>query len=199
MVSRFVFITTGAVLLLFTGVYLSRSSNFDHLGIMSEPSSSVPMDVTLSVPPSASSDLGSAAFRVTITNTSPHAIFILTWQSPIDPRAVRTGMFKFVSTTTNTAAPCMDMKLNRRMPEFFNPDDEAIVEVPAGGKFEEDFIAKEPEVALTKGDRYKVKTEGWWMRYWVHDGSINPAHLGVDKGRSGEFLSNEIEVDVRGA
>lgn len=82
------------------------------------------------------------------------------------------------------------------MPEFFLPDDDAIVEIPAGGKFEKDFIAREPEVALTKGDRYRVKTEGWWMRYWVHDGSIDPKKLDVDKGRSGDFLSNEIEVDV---
>jgi hypothetical protein len=195
MVSRFAIVTAGAISLLFTGLYL-RSFEFGQINIMSESSSSVPIEVTLSVPPSPSSNLGAAAIRVTITNNSPHTVSILSWSSPIDARAVVTGMFQFVSTTTNKPAPCLDMKINRRMPDFFLPDDDAIVEVPAKGTFEKDFIAKEPEVALTKGDRYRVKTEGWWMRVWVHDGSTDPAKLDVESAISGDFVSNEIEVDI---
>jgi hypothetical protein len=195
MVSRFVIVTAGAIFLLVTGIYL-RTSNVVQLGTMSEPSSSVPIDVALSIPPTPSSNLGSAAIRVTITNNFPHTISLLSWSSPVDPRAVITGMFQFISTTTNNPAPCLDMKINRRMPAYFLPDDDAIVEIPSGGTFEKDFIVQEPEVALTKGDRYRVKTEGWWMRFWVHDGSIDPTRLSTESGRSGDFLSNEIEVDI---
>ncbi|EPE30597.1 hypothetical protein GLAREA_03564 [Glarea lozoyensis ATCC 20868] len=195
MVSRFAIVTVGAISLLLTGLYL-RSFESGQINVMSESQSSVPIEVTLSVPPSSSSNLGAASIRVTITNNSPHTVWILSWSSPVDARAVVTGMFKFISTTTNKPAPCLDMKINRRMPDFFLPDDDAIVEVPAKGTYEKDFIAKEPEVALTKGDRYRVKTEGWWMRVWVHDGSTDAAKLEVESAISGDFVSNEIEVDI---
>jgi hypothetical protein len=88
------------------------------------------------------------------------------------------------------------MKINRRMPAYFLSDEEPIVQVPARGKFEKDFVVQEPDVVLTKGDRYRVKTEGWWMRVWVHDGSIDTEKLSIESGRSGDFFSNEIEVDI---
>ena len=167
--------------------------------IMPETSdiSSVPIEVHLSVPPTPASNLGSTVIRVTITNNSPHPVYILSWSTPLDRRAVITGQFQFISTTTNDPAPCPNMKINRRMPDSFLSNDDAIFEVPAKGSIVKDVVAAEPEVALTKGDRYRVKTEGWWMRFWVYDGEKeDPVRLVVEDGKSGDFLSNEIEVDV---
>ncbi|CAG8956917.1 hypothetical protein HYFRA_00012372 [Hymenoscyphus fraxineus] len=158
---------------------------------------SVPFEVELSTGIDAEYEFGSVVVHIKITNKTPYPIFLLSWLSPLDPKAVAMGTFSFISTKTNEPAPCLDIKLNRKPPAFFAPSDHAIIELPANGEIKRAVVAKQPEVALTKGERYRVKTEGHWMTFWVQeDAATDMSQLKMEDGKSGEYASNEIEIDV---
>lgn len=158
---------------------------------------SVPFEVELSTGLASDSDLGSIVVHIKITNKTPHRIFLLSWLSPLDPRAVAMGKFSFISTKTNNPAPCIDIKINRKPPAYFAPSDHVIIELPANGEVKRAVVAKEPDVALTKGERYRVKTEGHWMTFWVQeDEADDMSELRMEDGKSGEYESNAIEIEV---
>ncbi|TVY50258.1 hypothetical protein LCER1_G007264 [Lachnellula cervina] len=158
--------------------------------------SSIPLQVTLSTESSASSNLGSATIHVAVKNTSPHPVYLLLWSSPLDPRAVAMGVVKFVSSTTNTTAPFLNIKINRQAPEsgYFSMEDDHIVMIPGAGTAERDLEAREPEVALTKGERYLAKAQGHWMGVWTYE--TDGEKLSMEDGLFGQFESNAIEIEI---
>lgn len=201
---RLLVLTAGTILFL-AGTYLRYPRILDEVVQMADSSgiSSVPVEVTLSSDTTASSNLGSAAIRVTLTNTSPHPISVLRWLSPLDDRAVAMGAFKFTSTKTNSPAPCLNLKLNRKIPEsgsFLNDADE-IISIPPKGTVDRDFEIKAPEVSLTKGEQYRVVAQGQWMKVWIQDedGAGKPKKLSLEDGISGEYESNELEIEIGGS
>ncbi|RDL40147.1 uncharacterized protein BP5553_00126 [Venustampulla echinocandica] len=201
--SRLLVLTAGAILFL-AGTYFRYPRILDELVQMADSSaiSSVPIEVTLSSDTTASSNLGKATIRVTLTNTSPHSISVLQWLSPLDTRAVAIGAFAFTSTRTNSLAPCLNLKLNRKLPESgsFPADANEIIRIPPKGTVEKEVEAKEPDVALTKGERYRVVAQGQWMRVWIHSGEIDqPEKLSLEDGISGEYKSNELEIEIEGS
>ncbi|TVY82079.1 hypothetical protein LSUE1_G004956 [Lachnellula suecica] len=159
----------------------------------------VPLRVTLSLEDSAHSNLGAATVHVTVTNLSPHPVSILRWSSPLDPRAIAMGTLKFVSSRTNETAPCLNIKINRKMPAsgYFSMGDDQITTIPAGGTAQRDLQAKEPEVALTKGEQYLVKARGRWMGVWIHESEEKEApKLRMEDALTGDFESNRIGIEI---
>ncbi|PVH77723.1 hypothetical protein DL98DRAFT_463354 [Cadophora sp. DSE1049] len=162
-------------------------------------SSSIPLEVILSPEISEESILGSAKIRITLTNTSPHEIFLLRWSSPLDSSVPSIGVVSFTSTKTGLKAPCLDMKINHRLPPegYFPIDDQSIVHIPANGKVDTVVEFKEPKVALVKGDEYRAKAVGSWMGVWINESGKEIERLVMDQGmRTGEFESNEIVIRV---
>ena len=50
---------------------------------------------------------------------------------------------------------------------------------------------KEMEISLVKGEKYRVRLEGWWGTVWVGEGELR-----AGEGRMGDFKSEGIEVQV---
>jgi hypothetical protein len=158
----------------------------------------VPIQVTLSES-SAKSNLGSATVHVTLTNLSPHTISLLRWSSPLDARAIAMGAVRFISTTTNKTAPYLNIKINRKMPEsgYFSVEDEWITTIPPSGTAQKELKAGEPEVALTKGEKYRVVAQGRWMGVWRRENEQEEVStLRLDDALTGDFESNEIEIEI---
>ncbi|KAG9231552.1 hypothetical protein BJ875DRAFT_469159 [Amylocarpus encephaloides] len=202
MLTRLASTTAGAALLLLATAYFLYSDILSTNDMQADSdTSSLPLEVKLSVAPAPASDLGSVALRITVSNLTPHTISILVWSSPLDPRAVVTGVFDFRSANTNERAPCLDVKFNRKLPDsgYFERTDDAIVEIPATGSIERVIVVKEPEVALAKGERYLVRTEGHWRQIWIHGGGEDGdalLKLSMEEGSIADFASDELAIDV---
>ncbi|KAH7317810.1 hypothetical protein BKA65DRAFT_515226 [Rhexocercosporidium sp. MPI-PUGE-AT-0058] len=194
-------ILTGSIIFLaFLAVYLTFDTLFINLNNMKR-SGSIPLQVSLSPETSQQSILGSAKLRITLTNTSPFEVFLLRWSSPLDLSAPSIGVVTFTSTKTGIKAPCLDMKINHRVPPDgqFSIDDQSIVRIPANGKMDSIIEFKEPKVALLKGEEYRAKAVGSWMGVWVNESGQKIKKLSMDNGmKTGEFESNEVVVKVPG-
>ena len=192
--------TTGVLFLLLTTTYLFLSRPLSSAVEQEAPiMRSIPLQVSLSKESSANSDLGSATIHVTVKNTSPNPVYLLLWSSPLDPRAVAMGTVKFVSSKTNTTAPCLNIKINRKVPKsgYFSIEDDHIVMIPADGTVQRALEAREPEVALTKGEKYLARAQGHWMGVWTQGNVGNEVKkLSVEDGLIGEFESNTIEIEI---
>ncbi|CZT11013.1 uncharacterized protein RCO7_10999 [Rhynchosporium graminicola] len=97
------------------------------------------------------------------------------------------------------------MKINRRVPPegYFAVGDESIVRVEGKGKVERTVVFKEPQVALGRGEEYRVSGRGMWMGVWVGEvgeGREMERLVMSEEGgmRTGEWESNEIVVRVDG-
>ena len=200
MYRRILIVTTGGLFLLLTTTYLFFLEPLSSVVEQQLPiMRSVPLQVTLSKESSANSNLGSATIHVTVTNLSPNPVYLLLWSSPLDPRAVAMGTLKFVSSRTNETAPCLNLKINRKLPEsgYFSLEDEHIITIPAEGTAQRDLEAKEPEVALTKGEKYLARAQGYWMGVWTQEnGGKNIEKLSMEDGLSGQYESNAIEIEI---
>jgi hypothetical protein len=184
--------------------YFHHEAILRSVASMTKPfSTSTPLKVILSPSTSVSSTLGSAKIHITVENLSAHPVSILRWSSPLDLHAAAIGVFTFASTTTNTPAPCLDMKFNYHLPTsgYFAFDDENTIHIPGNGKIERDVEFKEPEIALTKEEKYVVKTQGSWTGVWIHDKvREGPRRLYLEDGdlMRGNFESNEIKIEIPG-
>ncbi|KAH7386402.1 hypothetical protein BKA64DRAFT_142819 [Cadophora sp. MPI-SDFR-AT-0126] len=198
MASNRVFLTTAVTFLAFAALLLFHD-NFSIISHNMTASSSIPLEVILSPEISEESILGSAKLRITLENTSPHEIFLLRWSTPLDSSLPATGLVSFTSTKTGIQAPCLDMKINHRVPPegYFSIHDQSIVHIPANGKVDTVVEFKEPKVALVKGEEYRAKAIGSWMGVWVNESGEEVEKLVMDQGmRTGDFESNEVLVRV---
>ncbi|KAK0111584.1 hypothetical protein ONS95_001932 [Cadophora gregata] len=198
MASHRTILTTAVAFLTFVALFLV----YDDFSVISRKmttTSSIPIEVTLSSEVSEASILGSAQLRITLANTSPHEVFLLRWSSPLDVSLPSIGVVSFTSTNSGVKAPCLDMKINHRVPPegYFSINDQSIVHIPANGKVDTVVEFKEPKVALVKGDEYRAKAVGSWMGVWVNESGREVERLEMDRGmRTGDFQSNEILIRV---
>jgi len=194
-------ISTALILLTYYGIGIPATV----LGIMATPqnshtSSEIPIKVKLSpASESSPSTTSSSLFlKVTLENTSPtQPISVLRWFSPLDPHAGAIGVFTFTSKSTGNQAPCINLKINHKIPDsgVFSQGDEDIVTIDAGGKIEQEVEVKDHEVALAKGETYIVKAKGRWMGVWTGEQKV----LGMGDGSwlsIGEFESDSVEVTL---
>ena len=198
MASHRIFLTTTVTFLAFVALLLVYD-DFFFIPVKMTDTSPIPLDVTLSERLSSESNLGSAKLRITLQNTSPHELFLLRWSSPLDSSVPAIGVVSFTSTKTGGKAPCLDMKINHRLPPegYFAVDDQSIVHIPANGKVEKVVEFNEPKIALVKGEEYRAKATGFWMGVWVNESGKEIEKLVMgEEMRTGEFESNEILVKI---
>lgn len=107
------------------------------------------------------------------------------------------GAVRFISTETNKTAPYLNIKINRKLPEsgYFSVEDEWITTIPPGGTAQKELKAGEPEVALKKGEKYRVIAQGRWMGVWRQENE-ELSTLKLDDAMTGDFESNEIEIEI---
>jgi hypothetical protein len=163
----------------------------------SDQSSTIPIEVSVSDVIVAGSETDHSPvvkLKVALRNTSDKPISFLRWSTPFDPRAVPSGVFEFKSSTTGELAPCLNLKLNRKMPESGTYDEEDIEHIDAGGEISKTIEVKAPEVVLSKGEKYVVKAKGIWMHVVV--GERTDMKSDDDGALRGDFESEGVEVEI---
>jgi hypothetical protein len=163
----------------------------------SDHSSTVPIEVSVLDVIATESETNQSPIvklKVALRNTSDKPVSFLRWSTPFDPRAVPSGVFEFKSTTTGELAPCLNLKLNRKMPESGSYDREDIEHIDAGGEVSKNIEVKAPEVVLNKGDKYVVKARGSWMHVIV--GETTDMKSDDDGVLRGDFESEGVEVEI---
>lgn len=141
-----------------------------------------------------SSSPPTVSLKVTLWNTSSKPVSFLRWSTPFDLQAVPIGIIKFRSVATGDFAPCLDLKLNRKMPRegVFSNDD--IITLDADGEESKNIEVKAPEVVLTKGEKYVVNAKGFWMHVLV--GDREEAKKTDASVLRGDFESEGVEIEV---
>ncbi|EME81257.1 uncharacterized protein MYCFIDRAFT_8780, partial [Pseudocercospora fijiensis CIRAD86] len=86
---------------------------------------------------------------------------LLTWDTPIDPSALNTGVLSLSDTSTGEAIPGPELKLNRLRP----PPRDALVTIAPG-----DMVEKEVELVAPwiprDGRSITVRAQGSWRAIW---------------------------------
>lgn len=200
MYHRYFAVGTSALILLLTTAYIRCAGFPFDSTIMADTSTDlqVPIEISITRNTAITSDLGSAAIRVALRNTSPHDLFLLRWSSPLDPMASAMGVFKFRSTRTNELAPGMNIKVNRRLPDGgnFAVSSEDIIKITSGASVEKEIVVKEPQVVLSKGESYRITAEGFWQGIWIPLQNENIEKLNYGEALRDEYRSNEIEIAI---
>lgn len=138
------------------------------------------------------------AITITVTNTSPHPLTLLTWDSPLDPLALQLGLLNL--TAPHPLLAVVDIptvQVSRQRP----PGDEALVALAAGETAENTIVVlKEAVVAEKnlKGTRMRVALKGRWRAVWFKDKEALTAaeRAQLVGATSGEFEADEIEIQV---
>ncbi|KAA8571343.1 hypothetical protein EYC84_000663 [Monilinia fructicola] len=165
----------------------SFSSEQHNIPIQISISDATTIEGEASSPPSVS-------LKVTLRNTSEKPVSFLRWSTPFDLRAVSMGIFKFQSVATGELAPCLDVKLGRKMPRAGVFSDDDIVSIDAGGEESRTVEIKAPEVVLTRGEKYVVNARGFWMHVFV--GEREEAKKTDANVLREDFESDGVEVEL---
>jgi len=161
------------------------------------PNAEIPLQVTISDAKTVSVDsqLPVVSLKITVHNTSPDkTVSFLRWSSPLDLQASPMGIFVFTNLSNGQNAPCVSIKLNRKIPETGVFSNEDTIRIEAGGKVEKDVEVKAPDVRLTKGEKYSVQAKGHWMHVQVSEDTELKTNDG-DVLRGG-FASEAVELEV---
>jgi hypothetical protein len=162
------------------------------------------LHVSLSAPAPPTSP---PSFTVSLTNTSPNPLTILTWASPLDPLLIQLGL---VTITPSGAPSPLDIPvvmLKRRMP----PSPDALVTLEPGEtvtrkvEIGERFVGEEELRGDGKG-RLRVQVQGEWQAVWVGkrkedvvgSESLDALGRGGEEGEvlRGAFGSEVLEMEV---
>ncbi|KAI9647151.1 hypothetical protein NHQ30_003534 [Ciborinia camelliae] len=157
----------------------------------------VPIEISISDVTTMDSEAASpptVSLKVTLRNTSDNPVSFLRWSTPFDLRAVPMGIFKFKSVATGDLAPCLDLKLNRKIPRDGVFSDDDIISIDAGGEESKTIEIKAPEVVLTRGEKYVVNAKGFWMHVFI--GEREEAKKADAKVLREDFESDGMEVEV---
>jgi hypothetical protein len=104
-----------------------------------------------------------SSVRVTLTNLhTTTSVTVLLWDSPFDPQAVQTGVFRITDPSTNQEIPSLGMKVNRRLP----PSREDFLELEPRHAITKDVVLGTPGLNLEKGKTYAVQAKGRWRAVW---------------------------------
>ncbi|OQO05077.1 hypothetical protein B0A48_08097 [Cryoendolithus antarcticus] len=159
---------------------------------MNDSPSIVPLEVTL-VPGSTPSTL-----QVRIHNTDlERTISFLTWDTPLDPSAINTGVLSLVNANTGETIPGPDMKINRLLP----PPRKDLVELVPGASTGRDLALKSPWIP-TDGTRCTVRMQGTWRAVWAKPAvQVTDLELGsmIGDQRTTAFDTRSVEMSIDGS
>ncbi|ESZ91570.1 hypothetical protein SBOR_8040 [Sclerotinia borealis F-4128] len=157
----------------------------------------VPIQISISDITTIDSEASSSptvSLKVTLRNTSDKPVSFLRWSTPFDLRAAPMGIFKFKSVAKGDFAPCLDLKLNRKIPRNGVFSDDDIVSIDAGGEESKIIEIKAPEIVLTRGEKYVVNAKGFWMHVLI--GGRDETKKADAKVLREDFESDGVEMVV---
>ncbi|KAL2864996.1 uncharacterized protein BJX67DRAFT_383217 [Aspergillus lucknowensis] len=182
------------VLLLLAGGALFHLAS---LASMSSEASSPKLEVRLksaSIPASFDAPTVSVAIQVAVHNHAASPVTLLSWGSPLDPRANLLGVFEIRDAATGEAVALDTVKFARKLP----PPAEDFVEIPPGEAAEVEVTL--PRVPLVEGRPYAIQAKGWWQAVWEQPLGDVPAgdREKLAGALRGSFESSAVEIRSRG-
>lgn len=143
-------------------------------------------------------DTSSPTLKVNLRNTSPDTPFtILTWDTPLDPKALALGVFRMVDASSGSELLAMNMKLNRKLP----PSRDQLIEIGPGKDYSTEVKFEPPLAQLHKGKSYVIQAIGRWKGVWpVAASELNESDLnelgGGSRCLTGDFQSDKVTLAV---
>lgn len=128
----------------------------------SQISTSAPSVDNLIVRLSKSEQQETRTIHLSILNENTRPVTLLTWDTPLDPSALSTGILQIVDASTGEIIPGPGLKLNRLLP----PPRDALVTILPGSTVEKELELKAPWLAR-KGRSVTVLAEGSWRAVWT--------------------------------
>lgn len=135
-----------------------------------------------------------AKFKVTISNPTTQPITVLTWSSPLDPKAAVSGIFKAVEVGDPEHRIIEGRKIMFR--RVTPPPRAELVEILSG-----DDVTVEVELPgfpFESGKSYQMRVEGRWMSAWFVEKDKVTADMleefGTKEEMTGIFRSNEVTI-----
>ncbi|KAL0632195.1 hypothetical protein Q9L58_008944 [Maublancomyces gigas] len=135
-----------------------------------------------------------AKFKVTISNPTTQPITVLTWSSPLDPKAAVSGIFKAVEVGDPEHKIIEGRKIMFR--RVTPPPRTQLVEILSG-----DDVTVEVELPgfpFESGKSYQMRVEGRWMSAWFVEKDKVTADMleefGTKEEMTGIFRSNEVTI-----
>ena len=129
--------------------------------------------------------------RVTVRSTASHGITLLKWNSPLDERAGKLGIFSARDTTDGTLLEGDKIMASRKLPP--TADDLVCIEP---GSEAQNQVALLP-LAFQKGRKYDVQGKWRWMSAW--HGNVETSLKLIEKPEvtsSQECQTNVTTVEI---
>lgn len=175
------------------GLYLiSTSTSFaDMASTPSQQSAAAVLEVKLDHGPSPSS------CEVTVKNKDvERSITFLTWDTPLDPQAINTGILSLKDLESGSLIPSPGMMVNRIQP----PPRNELVELKPGSSTTKNLPLTSPWIP-TDGRKYQLRLQGDWRAVWtkpaaqVTDDEL--AAMTGDQASAGSFDTGILEMELR--
>ncbi|KAI5367962.1 hypothetical protein Slin15195_G030960 [Septoria linicola] len=134
--------------------------------------------------------------KITLSNSnSDHTLTLLRWDTPLDPRALDTGVLVLTDRDSGKVIPSPGLKLNRKLP----PTREDFVEIAPSSKVSEERELKGPWLP-SAGQRVSVHVEGEWKALWSKStAAVKQEALDALDGDGcyrAAFRSDAIELEI---
>ncbi|KAF2201023.1 hypothetical protein GQ43DRAFT_481069 [Delitschia confertaspora ATCC 74209] len=199
MPSRAVLATALTVTILGSLFYLSSSSTstfsperLAHNMASREYDASLPLSFTLS----QISKSSPPSLLITLKNSSPDKTYtILKWDTPLDPAALHSGIFRITNQATNKELDIPRLMLNRKLP----PSKEDLEEIAPGTEHSVEVVLDKPWMP-TEAAKYKVWVKGTFKG--VREGSLAEVQdevlekAGGEGWQTGIFNSGSLVLEV---
>lgn len=128
---------------------------------------------------------------IVVHSSATHGITLLKWNSPLDERAGRLGIFSARDRDTGSILEGVVVMTNRLLP----PKAEDVVHIEPQGKVEKHVII--PGLNFDKGKTYEVQGKWRWMSAWRGDLQNHLELLDKpEQASSEECTTNRTEIRV---
>jgi hypothetical protein len=138
------------------------------------------------------------SIKVTIINYHySTTVSLLMWDSPFDPQAVATGMFRVVERSSGEEVPSLGMRVSR----LLAPKAEDFVELLPRHAVTKDVPLEEPDIVLESGKSYDIQVRSTWKAIWhaniKESGEAQLKRIGGPTGLvNWDYESNVFQLDI---
>ena len=130
--------------------------------------------------------------HVVVHNATQHPVTVLSWDSPLDPRASILGVFQVREAESSRLIEGDVVEFARKLP----PNRESYVEIAANQQTE--TWIKLPNLELQSGNEYAIDTRGQWKAFWakgfneIPDRDLQDLTGGISEGFSSSIARIRI-------
>ncbi|KAK8039501.1 hypothetical protein PG993_007912 [Apiospora rasikravindrae] len=127
-----------------------------------------------------------------VTNTGDKPLTLITWNSPLDPIALKLGLVEFVPSGSSEPVQINTIQVRRKMP----PESDSLVTIKPGEKKENALEVGDPVVPPEKlKGKMMVRCQGTWMGVWDADAFKTEELESIGSGQETPFGDFKAELE----